>query len=92
MSGDARVVIVIDSKYYRDQFDDWLAGGKAEYKGKTYYWSASNSNYGFGWEIEPITEEDWNDIPEDEFNKIIKSIETCLCEHRTEYVFNLKPA
>jgi len=53
-----KVLITIDSKYQRDQFDDWLAGGTVEDKGKTYYWSAENSNYGFGWEIEPISEED----------------------------------
>ena len=32
--------IIIDSQYHRDQFDDWLAGGKVEYNGKTYYWYA----------------------------------------------------
>jgi len=42
------IKIIIDSQYHRKQFDDWLAGGKAEYKGKTYYWSAQNNNYGFG--------------------------------------------
>ena len=82
-----KVFITIDSKYQRDQFDDWLAGGKVEYKRKTYYWSAQDSNYGFGWEIEPTTEEDWNDISEDEFNRITALIEKCLHEHKTEYVF-----
>jgi len=78
--------ITIDSKYHRGQFDDWLAGGKIEYKGKIYYWSAHNNNYGLGWEIEPVNEEDWNNIVEDEFNKIIKFIERCLYEHKIEYV------
>lgn len=81
------IKIMIDSQYHRDQFDDWLAGGKVEYKRKTYYWHAQNSNYGFNWEIEPITEEDWNDISENEFNKIITLIEKCLYEHKIEYVF-----
>lgn len=81
------ISITIDSKYHRSQFDDWLAGGKAEYKGKTYYWSAQNSNYGFGWEIEPVPEENWNNISEDEFNKIITLIEKCLYEYKTEYTF-----
>ena len=27
------LTIIIDSKYHRRQFDDWLAGGTAEYKG-----------------------------------------------------------
>jgi len=79
--------IIIDSLYYRDQFDDWLAGGKVEYKDKKYYWSAQNDNYGFGWEIEPLTENDWNDIAEAEFNEIISLIEKCLYEHKTEYLF-----
>ncbi len=79
--------IIIDSQYHRDQFDDWLAGGKVEDKGKTYYWSAQDSNYGFGWEIEPTTEGNWNDISEDKFNKIITLVEKCLYEHRAEYVF-----
>ena len=79
--------IMIDSQYYRNQFDDWLAGGTVEDKGKTYYWSAQDSNYGFGWEIEPVTEEDWRDVSEDEFSEIIKLIERCLCEHKSEFSF-----
>jgi YHS domain-containing protein len=85
------VKVTIDSKYHRQQFDDWLAGGKIEYKGKTYYWSAQNSNNGFGWEVEPITEEDWNNVSKDEFNKITMSIEQCLYEHRTEYDLEFSP-
>lgn len=81
------IKIIIDSQYHRDQFDDWLAGGKIEYKSRIYYWHAQNNNYGFGWEIEPITEDDWNNISDDEFNKIIILIEKCLYEHKTEYVF-----
>ena len=81
------IKITIDSQYYRNQFDDWLAGGTVEDKGKTYYWSAQDSNYGFGWEIEPIAKDDWNNISDDELNKIITSIEKCLYEHKTEYVF-----
>jgi len=81
-----RISITIDLKYHRDQFDDQLAGGKVEYKRKTYYWSAQDSNYGFGWEIEPITEEDWSGLDEDEFNELMRVIERCLCEHKTEYV------
>jgi len=81
------IKIIIDSQYHRDQFNDWLAGGIVEDKGKTYYWSAQDSNYGFGWEIEPVTEDDWDDVSENEFNKIITLVEKCLYEHRTEYVF-----
>jgi len=79
------IKIIIDSQYHRAQFDDWLAGGTVKDKGKTYYWSAQDSNYGFGWEIEPVAEEDWQDISEDEFNKIINLIESCLYKHQTEY-------
>ncbi|MBM3702708.1 MAG: hypothetical protein FJW63_06960 [Actinobacteria bacterium] len=81
------IKIIVDSQYYRDQFDDWLAGGKVEYKRRTYYWSGYNSNYGFGWEIEPITEDNWDNISESEFNKIITLIEKCIYEHKVEYVF-----
>ena len=81
------IKIIIDSQYHRNQFDDWLSGGKVEYKGKTYYWSAQNSNYGFGWEVDPITEEDWRNISEDEFNGIIELIGRCLYEHKSEFRF-----
>ena len=81
------VLIAIDLKYHREQFDDWLAGGAVECKEKTYYWSAQNSNYGFGWEIQPVSEEDWANIAEDKFDKIIDLIESCLYEHRTEYIY-----
>ena len=76
--------IIIDSKYHRHQFDDWLAGRTIEFKGKTFYWSAQNSNYGFGWEIELILEED-SDSLEDE-KLIIRAIEKCLYKHQNEYV------
>lgn len=83
----AKIWVTVDALYHRDQFDDWLAGGTVQDKGKTYYWSAQDSNYGFGWEIEPVTEEDWSDIPKDKSNEIIRLIEKCLYEHRTECVF-----
>jgi len=79
--------IIIDSQYYRKQFDDWLAGGTVEDKGGTYYWSAQDSDYGFGWEIEPVTEEDWRDISEDEFREIIDLIGRCLRGHKSEFRF-----
>jgi hypothetical protein len=79
--------IMIDLQYHREQFDDWLAGGRVEYKRKTYYWSAQNSNYGFGWEIQPVSEKDWANIAEDTFNKTMDFIESCLNEHQIEYVF-----
>jgi len=41
------IKIIIDSKYHREQFDDWLAGGKIEAKNKKiYYWTGQNNNYG----------------------------------------------
>ena len=82
-----KVSITIESKYHRSQFDDWLAGGSVEYQGKIYYWSADNSNYGFGWEIQPVCEEDWADIAEDEFYKITSLIENCLYRHQREYIY-----
>ena len=42
------IKIIIDSQYHRYQFDDWLAGGKIEYKDKKYYWSAQNNNFWLG--------------------------------------------
>jgi len=81
------IKIIIDSQYHRGQFDDWLAGGRVEYKDKKYYWSAQNSNYGFGWEIRPVSEEDWDNIAEDKFSEIIKLIEKCLYEHKSEFRF-----
>lgn len=81
------IVLNIDEKYHRDQFDDWLAGGDVYYKGRRYYWHAQNNNYGFGWEIEPITEEDWADLSEYELDKIYRLIEQSICQHRTEHVF-----
>ena len=89
MVKNARVVITVDSKYHRDQFDDWVAGGKVEYKGKTYHWSAQNSNYGFGWDVEPITEEDWGGLNENELNTLMKIIEKCLYKHKPEYYFKI---
>ena len=78
--------IIIGCQYYRNQFDDWLAGGSVQYKGKINYWSAQDSNYGFGWEIEPISEEDWTDISEPELIEIKKMLKKCLCEHKTKYL------
>ncbi len=79
------IKVIIDSKYCRHQFDDYLAGGKVEYRGKIYYWLAQDSNYGFGWEVEPITEEDWKDITEKEYSRITGIVEKFLCEHKTKY-------
>ncbi|MCK4331738.1 MAG: hypothetical protein KAW81_04175 [Dehalococcoidia bacterium] len=80
------VTVNIHLRYHCEQFDDWLAGSDFYYKGGRYYWSANDSNYGFGWEVEPIRGDDCKDIPEEELNKIIKFIEECLYQHRTEYV------
>lgn len=82
-----KISVIADTKYHCEQFDDWLAGGKIEYQGKIYYWSAQDSNYGFGWEIEPTDEENWNDISGEEMGNMITLIRQCLYEHKTEYVF-----
>jgi hypothetical protein len=82
------IKIIIDNKYYRNQFDDWLAGGKVEFKDKTYFWMARDSNYGFGWEIEPISETNWDDFSDKDFNEIIELINNCLYEQKNEFIFN----
>lgn len=75
--------VIIDSKYYREKFDDWLAGGKVDYKKRTYYWSARAGC--FGWEIEPMKEKNWYDLSEKELKEIIKLIEECIYKHKTNY-------
>jgi hypothetical protein len=82
-----RIGVTVDTLYHRDQFDDWLAGGTVQDKEKTYYWSAQDSSYGFGWEIEPVAEDDWSDIPCGESKRMITLIRKCLYTHRVEYVF-----
>ena len=87
--GEKRMIkITIDSKYFRKQFDDWLAGGTIEFNGKVYYWTAQDSHYGLGWEIEPVTEEDWSDLNEHRFSKFMEIIERFLCEHKSEYMMD----
>jgi len=83
----AKTRVTVDCFYHRDQFDDWLAGGKVERKGEVYYWSAQDSNYGFGWDIEAITEEDWGDMPEGESKRIVALIENRLYARRKAYAF-----
>lgn len=84
------ISVAVNSKYHRDQFDDWLAGGSVEYRGKFYYWSAQDSGYGFGWEIDPVTEEDWSNIGEPECEQIAGFIVKCLAMHKTEYAGHLR--
>ena len=74
---------MIDSKYYREQFDDWLAGGIVDYKRKTYYWSAQSACY--GWEVVPLKEKDWYDLSEKEIKSVFKLIEECIRKHKTNY-------
>jgi len=85
--GSVRLRVTVDSFYHRHQLDDWLAGGEIQYRGQTYHWAAQDSNYGFGWEIEPVTDEDWADVSDSEFDVIATLIEKCLREHRTAYTF-----
>lgn len=81
------IKITVDLEYHREEFDDWLAAGKVEYERRIYHWSAQNNNYGFGWEIQPLSEKDWSKITDGEFNRIIALIESCCCKHQAEYVF-----
>jgi len=58
--------VVVESLYFRDQFDDWLAGGALRVGSASCRWSAHNNNCGFGWEVEPVDEErGWDDLSED---------------------------
>lgn len=86
MSKAEKFFLSIDSKYFREQFDDWLAGGRIEFKDRVYFWSAYDSNYGFGWEIEPVTEKEWSNISEVEFEEIMSYIRKCLNKHETTYL------
>ena len=79
-----KITITIDSQYYREQFEDWLAGGTVEFDGKTYYWSADNVRY--GWDIESIDDDKWSDIDEHDQEKIFKLIEECLAKHNNSFV------
>jgi hypothetical protein len=82
------VVVTVDSQYYRKQFDDWLSGGTVEYKDKTYYWSAEDVRY--GWEIEPINEEHWEDLEEAERCQIVNFVMHCLHNHEVRYLGQIK--
>jgi pyruvate dehydrogenase complex dehydrogenase (E1) component len=76
----------MNSKYYREQFGDWLGGGAVGYKGKIYHWSARSDYY--GWEIEQLNEKDWAEgLSEKEFKKIINLIKKCLDKHYSTYTF-----
>ena len=82
-------VVIVDSKYHREQFDDWLSGGTVIYGGKTYYWNACDSGNGYGWEVEVIHGQDGENLDEDVFDQIVSLIEKALCKHETEYTFDL---
>ena len=82
------MTITVDCRYHRDEFDDWLAGGSVEYSGRKFHWAAYDANYGFGWEIDPTADEDWDGVSEQEADKILTLIRKCLYQHKTEYVFS----
>ncbi len=78
--------VVVESLYHREQFDDWLGGGELRVGSTTCRWSAYNSGYGFGWEIEPVAEEHgWSDLSEEEADRAIAAIERVLGTHRYAY-------
>ena len=60
--------VIIDSKYYREQFDDWLAGGKVDYKRETYYWTSRKGC--FCWEIEIMEDREWCDLSDKELKNL----------------------
>jgi len=80
--------IVVESLYYREQFDDWLAGGELRVAASVCRWSASSSNYGLGWEVEPVGDEPGRcDLTEEDAEQAIAAVERVLREHRYEYAF-----
>jgi len=74
------IKIAIDSQYYRGQFDDWFAAGRVECGNKTCYWLAENSNCGFGWDITPTCEDDWDDFDETQLKTIFEYIQRICCD------------
>jgi len=81
-------IVVVESLYYREQFDDWLAGGYMRVGSSVCRWSAHNSNYGFGWDIEPVDEEwGWSRLSEVEAGQAVAAIQHVLKIHRYEYEF-----
>lgn len=88
MSSALRGAVVIESLYHRDQFDDWLAGGRLEIGDVTCYWEASDSCAGFGWVIEPAVENvGWPDLTEAQSDAAVLAVERALQAHRSEYRF-----
>jgi hypothetical protein len=83
----ALFTVVIESKYRREQFEDWLAGGTVEYNGQTFYWEARDGCAGFGWDIAPINQKNWDAISEEEYDGIMEVIEKALNAHETHHVF-----
>jgi transcriptional regulator with XRE-family HTH domain len=66
----------------------WLGGGELRVGSTTCRWSAYNSGYGFGWEIEPVAEErGWPDLSEEEADRAIAAIEHALETHKYDYEF-----
>ena len=81
------IEVIIESYYYREQFEDWLAWGKVVYKDKSNYWEAYDSNNGFGWTIKQVHEEDWNKISNKNLDRIVNLIAKSLRSYRNKFVF-----
>ena len=81
------IEVIIESYYYREQFEDWLAWGKIEYKDKIHYWEAYDSNNGFGWTIKQVHDEVWDKISSKNSAKIVNLIDKSLRSYRNKFVF-----
>jgi len=73
-----KVTVTITSKVFREQFGDWLAGGRVEVDGKTYEFAVMRHECRTGWNIEYTDEE-----PEDE--AVDKVVEEALDAANLEY-------
>jgi len=81
-------VVVIESLVHREQFDDWLAGGRLEVNSAVCYWQAQDSGYGFGWDIEPALEDQgWPGLIEVQADAGVAAIARALRAHKYEYRF-----
>ena len=80
--------VIIESLYHREQFQDWVGGGKLEIGPTTCMWRAYNSGAGFGWDIEPVAEErGWSVLSDEQAVAALSAVQHTLEVHRYEYRF-----
>lgn len=79
-------MVVVESLYYREQFDDWVGGGQLKVGSATCLWRAHNNLTGFGWDVEPVAlEQGWSDLTEEQAELATGAIVHALQTHRCEY-------